>query len=153
MYSKAFAAEYQGALQSMSVNSSLADVLAKGTEQLREAKLSGSQQEVARSGLAVAEAHRRLGHVAEADRAWKASYRTARSVGDLGAMAWALWSGGTLARQRGALALARRLLGLAAEMGERGGDVVARGYSLAGMAETGRIQGDYRWFVRPGGRG
>jgi hypothetical protein len=81
MYSKAFAAEYQGALRSMSVNSSLSDVLAKGTEQLREAKLSGSQQEVARSGLAVAEAHRRLGHVKEADRAWKASYRTARSVG------------------------------------------------------------------------
>lgn len=143
MYSKAFAAEYQGALRSMSVNSSLPDVLAKGTEQLQEAKLSGSQQEVARSGLAVAEAHRRLGNVVEADRAWKASYRTARSVGDLGAMAWALWSGGTLARQRGALALARRLLGLAAELGERGGDVVARGYSLAGMAETGRIQGDY----------
>lgn len=58
-------------------------------------------------------------------------------------MAWALWSGGTLARQRGALALARRLLGLAAELGERGGDIVVRGYSLAGLAETGRIQGDY----------
>jgi tetratricopeptide (TPR) repeat protein len=58
-------------------------------------------------------------------------------------MAWALWSGGTLARQRGALALARRLLGLAADLGERGGDIVVRGYSLAGLAETGRIQGDY----------
>ena len=40
-------------------------------------------------------------------------------------------------------ALARRLLGLAADLGERGGDVVVRGYSLAGLAETGRIQGDY----------
>lgn len=58
-------------------------------------------------------------------------------------MAWALWSGGTLARQRGGFALARRLLALAAELGERGGDVVVRGYSLAGLAETGRIQGDY----------
>ncbi|MGP3980584.1 tetratricopeptide repeat protein [Streptomyces sp. KR80] len=144
MYSKAFAPEYQGALTALSVNSSLADVLAKATEQLRAAERSGSRQEVARAGLAVAEAHRRLGHVEAADRAWKASYRTARSTGDLGAMAWALWSGGTLARQRGALALARRLLGLAADLGERGGDVVARGYSLAGMAETGRIQGDYR---------
>ncbi|MER6433057.1 tetratricopeptide repeat protein, partial [Streptomyces sp900105245] len=90
-----------------------------------------------------AEAHRRLGHVGDADRAWKASYRAAREAADTAAMAWALWSGGTLARQRGAFPLAWRLLGLAAELGERGGDVVVRGYSLAGLAETGRIQGDY----------
>lgn len=144
MHSKALAPEYQGALTKMSVNSSLTDVLAEGVRHLREAELSGSPQEVARCGLAVAEAHRRLGNVAEADRAWKASYRSARSAGDLGAMAWALWSGGTLARQRGRLRLAFRLLGLAADMGKRGGDIVARGYSLAGLAETGRIQGDYR---------
>ncbi|MFE7776856.1 tetratricopeptide repeat protein [Streptomyces sp. NPDC057445] len=143
MHSKAFAPEYQGALTEMSVNSSLTDVLAKGIEHLRAAELSGSQQEVARSGLAVAEAHRRLGNVQKADQAWKASYRAARSAGDLGAMAWALWSGGTLARQRGSLTLAFRLLRLAADMAERGGDIVARGYSLAGLAETGRIQGDY----------
>ncbi|SFY40651.1 tetratricopeptide repeat protein [Streptomyces atratus] len=143
MHSKALAPEYQGALTKMSVNSSLTDVLAEGVRHLREAELSGSPQEVARCGLAVAEAHRRLGNVAEADRAWKASYRSARSAGDLGAMAWALWSGGTLARQRGELRLAFRLLGLAADMGKRGGDIVARGYSLAGLAETGRIQGDY----------
>ncbi|MFM9368450.1 tetratricopeptide repeat protein [Streptomyces sp. Da 82-17] len=141
--SKAFAPEYQGALGSLSVNASLTDVLARGVEELRAAEQAGDRSEMARCGLAVAEAHRRLGDVAEADRAWKASYRTARSVRDLGAMAWALWSGGTLARQRGALALAYRLLGLAAELGERGGDVVVRGYSLAGLAETGRIQGDY----------
>ncbi|MET9657065.1 tetratricopeptide repeat protein [Streptomyces sp. NPDC006510] len=144
MHSKALAPEYQGALTKMSVNSSLTDVLAEGVRHLREAELSGSQQEVARCGLAVAEAHRRLGNVTEADLAWKASYRSARSAGDLGAMAWALWSGGTLARQRGELRLAFRLLGLAADMGKRGGDIVARGYSLAGLAETGRIQGDYR---------
>ncbi|MFF5499374.1 tetratricopeptide repeat protein [Streptomyces aquilus] len=143
MYGKAFAPEYQGALTTLSVNSSLTDVLAVGTEQLRAAEQAGRSAEAARSGLAVAEAHRRLGRVGEADRAWKASYRAARAAGDLGAMAWALWSGGTLARQRGALALARRLLGLAAELGERGGDIVVRGYSLAGLAETGRIQGDY----------
>lgn len=143
-YSKASAPEYQGALTSLSVNASLVDVLDQGTRQLRAAERSGSGQEISRSALAVAEAHRRLGHVDQADRAWKASYRAARSAGDLGAMAWALWSGGTLARQRGALALARRLLSLAADLGERGGDVVVRGYSLAGMAETGRIQGDYR---------
>ncbi|WP_329332043.1 tetratricopeptide repeat protein [Streptomyces sp. NBC_00663] len=143
MVGKAFAPEYQGALTTLSVNSSLTEVLAVGTEQLRAAEQAGKSAEAARSGLAVAEAHRRLGRVGEADRAWKASYRSAREAGDLGAMAWALWSGGTLARQRGALALARRLLGLAAELGERGGDVVVRGYSLAGLAETGRIQGDY----------
>ncbi|MFB7915658.1 tetratricopeptide repeat protein [Streptomyces sp. NPDC056061] len=144
MHSKALAPEYQGALTKMSVNSSLTDVLAEGVRHLREAELSGSPQEVARCGLAVAEAHRRLGNVEDADRAWKASYRSARSVDDEGAMAWALWSGGTLARQRGRLRLAFRLLELAADMGKRGGDVVARGYSLAGLAETGRIQGDYR---------
>ncbi|MGX1913304.1 tetratricopeptide repeat protein [Streptomyces phaeochromogenes] len=143
MYGKAFAPEYQGALTTLSVNSSLVDVLAAGTEQLRAAERAGSRGEVARSGLAVAEAHRRLGQVGDADRAWKASYRAAREAGDTAAMAWALWSGGTLARQRGAFPLAWRLLGLAAEFGERGGDIVVRGYSLAGMAETGRIQGDY----------
>jgi tetratricopeptide (TPR) repeat protein len=143
MYGKAFAPEYQGALTTLSVNSSLTEVLAAGTRQLREAERAGEHGEAARSGLAVAEAHRRLGQIGEADRAWKASYRAARAVGDQGAMAWALWSGGTLARQRGSFALARRLLGLAAEMGKRGGDVVVRGYSLAGLAETGRIQGDY----------
>ncbi|MEE4495989.1 tetratricopeptide repeat protein [Streptomyces sp. BE230] len=144
MHSKALAPEYQGALTKMSVNASLTDVLAEGIRHLKEAELAGSPEEVARAGLAVAEAHRRLGHVQEADRAWKASYRAARSAGDTGAMAWALWSGGTLARQRGGLRLAFRLLRLAADMGKAGGDVVARGYSLAGLAETGRIQGDYR---------
>ncbi|QJS99580.1 tetratricopeptide repeat protein [Streptomyces asoensis] len=143
MYGKAFAPEYQGALTTLSVNSSLDDVLAAGTERLRAAEQAGEHVEAARSGLAVAEAHRRLGQVREADRAWKASYRAARDAGDVAAMAWALWSGGTLARQRGAFRLARRLLGLAADLGEQGGDIVVRGYSLAGLAETGRIQGDY----------
>ncbi|MET8168708.1 tetratricopeptide repeat protein [Streptomyces sp. NPDC005329] len=143
MYGKAFAPEYQGALTTLSVNSSLDDVLAVGTERLRAAEQAGQHGEAARSGLAVAEAHRRLGQVREADRAWKGSYRAARDAGDVAAMAWALWSGGTLARQRGAFPLARRLLGLAADLGEQGGDIVVRGYSLAGLAETGRIQGDY----------
>ncbi|WEO99268.1 tetratricopeptide repeat protein [Streptomyces sp. FXJ1.172] len=143
MYGKAFAPEYQGALTTLSVNSSLVDVLAEGTDRLREAERSGQHAEAARCGLAVAEAQRRLGRIEEADRAWKASYRAARDAGDTGAMAWALWSGGTLARQRGAFPLAWRLLALAAELGERGGDIVVRGYSLAGLAETGRIQGDY----------
>ncbi|MEJ8655114.1 tetratricopeptide repeat protein [Streptomyces sp. MS1.AVA.4] len=140
---KASAPEYQGALGSLSVNASLPEVLARGVEELQAAEQAGDRREMARCGLAVAEAYRRLGRIEEADRAWKASYRAARSDGHEGAMAWALWSGGTLARQRGAFALAYRLLGLAAEMGERGGDVVVRGYSLAGLAETGRIQGDY----------
>lgn len=143
MYGKAFAPEYQGALGSLSVNSSLADVLVRATEQLRAAERHGTPREAARCSLAVAEAHRRLGNTGEADRAWKASYRTARGADDHGAMAWAAWSGGTLARQRGAMPLARRLLALAAELGERGEDVLARGYALAGLAETGRIQGDY----------
>jgi tetratricopeptide (TPR) repeat protein len=141
---KAFAPEYQGALGSLSVNSSLTEVLAKGVEELKAAERAGQRREMARCGLAVAEACRRLGRIEEADAAWKASYRAARSAQDKGAMAWALWSGGTLARQRGSLALAYRLLRLAAELGERGGDVVVRGYSLAGLAETGRIQGDYQ---------
>ncbi|NKY14794.1 tetratricopeptide repeat protein [Streptomyces somaliensis DSM 40738] len=141
---KAFAPEYQGALGSLSVNSSLTEVLERGVREVRAAEAAGERREAARCGLAVAEAYRRLGRVGDADRAWKASYRAARDAGDEAAMAWALWSGGTLARQRGALALAYRLLRLAADMGERGGDVVVRGYSLAGLAETGRIQGDYQ---------
>lgn len=143
MYGKALAPEYQGALGALSVNSSLADVLVRATEQLRAAERDDAPREAARSMLAIAEAHRRLGNTEDADRAWKASYRTARSAGDRGAMAWAAWSGGTLARQRGTMPLARRLLALGAELGERGGDILARGYALAGLAETGRIQGDY----------
>ncbi|MBP2401393.1 tetratricopeptide repeat protein [Streptomyces syringium] len=143
MYGKAFAPEYRGALGALSVNSSLEDVLEQALEQRRRAELSGSALESAHAGLAVAEASRRLGRVEEAEQAWKASYRAARQAEDEGAMAWAVWSGGTLARQRGDLALARRWLAAAAELAERGGDIVARGYSLAGLAETGRIQGDY----------
>ncbi|SCK46517.1 Tetratricopeptide repeat-containing protein [Streptomyces sp. WMMB 714] len=143
MYGKAFAPEYQGTLGSLSVNSSLADVLAQAGTRLRAAEHAGAVREAAHCGLAVAEASRRLGNVDDAERAWRASYRAARSAGDSAAMAWAAWSGGTLARQRGAMALARRLLALAAGLGERGGSVHARGYALAGLAETGRIQGDY----------
>ncbi|MCQ4041231.1 tetratricopeptide repeat protein [Streptantibioticus rubrisoli] len=139
MYSKAFAPEYQGVLGSaLSVNSSYEEVLAKATEEQRRSTLG-----YARAGLAVAEANRRLGRVADAERAWRDSYRAARRAGDSAAMAWALWSGGTLARQRGRLALARRWLTAAAECAQRGGDRTARGYALAGLAETGRIQGDY----------
>ncbi|MEU3607959.1 tetratricopeptide repeat protein [Streptomyces sp. NPDC035033] len=145
---KASAPEYQGALGSLSVNASLPDVLDEGLRGARAAERAGDLHEAARCRLAVAEACRRLGRIDEADRAWKASYRAARSAGHEGAMAWALWSGGTLARQRGAFRLAYRLLKLASEAGERGGDVVARGYSLAGLAETGRIQGDYEAVAR-----
>lgn len=140
---KAFAPEYQGALGSLSVNSSLHEVVERGLAELRAAEAAGDHRESARCGIAVAEAYRRLGRIEDAERIWKSSYRTARVAGDLGGMAWAAWSGGTLARQRGALPLAYRLLRIAADLGERGGDVVARGYSLAGLAETGRIQGDY----------
>ncbi|MCK8678484.1 tetratricopeptide repeat protein [Streptomyces lichenis] len=140
---KAFAPEYQGALGALSVNASLPEVLASGLREREAARAAGDAGEAARCGLAVAEAYRRLGRAEEADQAWKESFRAARSADRPDAMAWALWSGGTLARQRGAFRLAYRLLRLAAEWGERGGDVVVRGYSLAGLAETGRIQGDY----------
>src|SRR4051794_6086747 len=114
MYGKAFAPEYRGSLGDLSVNASLEEVLARAVEQRRMAEVSGGDLESAHAGLAVAEASRRLGRVVEAERAWKASYRAARRAGDQGAMAWAVWSGGTLARQRGDLALARRWLGIAA---------------------------------------
>ncbi|MEU6173183.1 tetratricopeptide repeat protein [Streptantibioticus parmotrematis] len=139
MYGKASAPEYQGALRArLSVNSSYEEVLAQAAEEQRRSVL-----EYARAGLAMAEAHRRLGQAEAAERAWRDSYRAAARAGDSGAMAWALWSGGTLARQRGRLALARRWLAAAAACAETGGDRVARGYALAGLAETGRIQGDY----------
>ena len=100
--------------------------------------------ELAHAGLAVAEASRRLGLVEEAERAWKDSYRAARGAGDRGrdgvgdverwhpgraSAATSRWPG---ACSRGA-----------AELAEQGDDIVARGYCLAGLAETGRIQGDY----------
>ncbi|WP_326654379.1 tetratricopeptide repeat protein [Streptomyces sp. NBC_01750] len=141
MYGKAFAPEYQGELGSvLGVNSSYDEVLATATHARRHAV---SALDRARASLAVAEAGRRLGRVAEAGASWRDSYRAARQAGDRGAMAWALWSGGTLARQCGALPLARRLLAAAVDLAVEGGDRLAHGYSLAGLAETGRIQGDY----------
>ncbi|MFE0136459.1 tetratricopeptide repeat protein [Streptomyces sp. NPDC059037] len=141
MHGKAFAPEYQGELGSaLGVNSSYEEVHAAAGRALSHADTA---LERARAALALAEAGRRLGRVDEARAAWRESYRSARAAGDAGAMAWALWSGGTLARQCGQLRLARRLLAwgvtLAADSGER----LAHGYALAGLAETGRIQGDY----------
>ncbi|MFF4607079.1 tetratricopeptide repeat protein [Streptomyces sp. NPDC001339] len=141
MYGKAFAPEYQGELgAALDVNSSYEEVLATANRAYAEADTALDR---ARAGLAVAEAHRRLGRVAEAGAAWRAAYRSARTAGDRGAMAWALWSGGTLARQCGSLPLARRLLTHAVGLATESGDRLAHGYSLAGLAETGRIQGDY----------
>ncbi|MFG2650556.1 tetratricopeptide repeat protein [Streptomyces sp. NPDC048436] len=141
MHGKAFAPEYQGDLGSaLGVNSSYEEVL---TEAGRALSQADTALERARAALALAEANRRLGRVDDARAAWRKSYRSARAAGEAGAMAWALWSGGTLARQCGELRLARRLLAwgvaLAADSGER----LAHGYALAGLAETGRIQGDY----------
>ncbi|MEW1929477.1 tetratricopeptide repeat protein [Streptomyces sp. NPDC088360] len=141
MHGKAFAPEYQGELGSaLGVNSSYEEVLTKAGRALSQADTA---LERARAALALAEANRRLGQVDDAGAAWRQSYRSARVAGDAGAMAWALWSGGTLARQCGRLRLARRLLtwgvALAADSSER----LAHGYALAGLAETGRIQGDY----------
>ncbi|MGH4030041.1 tetratricopeptide repeat protein [Actinomycetota bacterium Odt1-20B] len=141
MYGKAFAPEYQGELSAeLGVNSSYEDVLATAGRARAEA---ATPLDRARAALAVAEANRRLGRAGEARAAWRESYRSARTAGDAGAMAWALWSGGTLARQCGALPLARRLLTWAVALASGSGDRLAHGYSLAGLAETGRIQGDY----------
>ncbi|MFE7318975.1 tetratricopeptide repeat protein [Streptomyces sp. NPDC057555] len=141
MYGKAFAPEYQGELGStLSVNSSYEEVLATAQRTLTAA---GTALERSRAQLAVAEANRRLGRADAAGAAWRAAYRSGRTAGEPAAMAWALWSGGTLARQCGTLPLARRLLTHAVAFAETGGDRLALGYSLAGLAETGRIQGDY----------
>jgi tetratricopeptide (TPR) repeat protein len=141
MHGKAFAPEYQGALkEALGVNSSYEEVLAIAKHLELEA---ATDVERAHALLGAAEAHRRLGHVDQAGVAWRAAYRQARRGGDAAVMAWALWSGGTLARQCGAFPLARRLLGNAAALAAAGGDRTVRGYALAGLAETGRIQGDY----------
>lgn len=139
------AAEYRGWLAALSVNASLDEVLEQAEQHDAAATTA-----VERAGaqLAIAEACRRLGQVDRAERAWRASYRTARDAGDLAAMAWGLWSGGTLARQRGRYVLAHRLLTHAAATAERGTDRMARGYSLAGLAETGRVQGDFAGTLR-----
>ncbi|MFJ8076528.1 tetratricopeptide repeat protein [Streptomyces sp. NPDC096176] len=141
MYGKAFAPEYQGDLgAALSVNSSYDEVLATAERARRDA---GTDLDRARAALALAEANRRLGRAAEARAAWRDSYRCARRAGDTAGMAWALWSGGTLARQCGTLPLARRLLSAAVAFADACGERLAHGYALAGLAETGRIQGDY----------
>ncbi|MEU5849513.1 tetratricopeptide repeat protein [Saccharopolyspora shandongensis] len=143
MYGKAFAPEYQGKLREMSVNAALGDVLTAALERESQAAEEGVGLALAQARLAVAEAYRRLGRLDEADAAWRASYRTARSAGERGAMAWALWSGGTLARQRGQMTAAVRWLSYARDLAKQSGEVIAYGYSVAGIAETLRIRGDY----------
>ncbi|MGW5737830.1 MULTISPECIES: tetratricopeptide repeat protein [Streptomyces] len=141
MHGKAFAPEYQGELgAALGVNSSYEEVLTAADRALSQADTA---LERARAALALAEANRRLGQVDDAGSAWRQSYRSARAAGDAGAMAWALWSGGTLARQCGQLRLARRLLTWGVALAADGRERLAHGYALAGLAETGRIQGDY----------
>ncbi|MEV4729558.1 tetratricopeptide repeat protein [Saccharopolyspora sp. NPDC049426] len=137
--------EYRGGLAALSVNASLDEVLEEAERHDAAATTPGER---AGALLAIAEACRRLGRVERAERAWRASYRTAREAVDQDAMAWALWSGGTLARQRGRYVLAHRLLTHAVEAAERGTDPMARGYALAGLAETGRVQGDFAGTLR-----
>lgn len=143
MYGKAFAPEFQGRLRNLSVNTEYETVLAKAQEEEARAEAEQDALALAQARLVVAEACRRLGRIAEADAAWRASYRAAREAEDLGAMAWALWNGGTLARQRGQMTAALRWLGLAKDVATQARDVVALGYSVAGIAETLRIRGDY----------
>ncbi|RZB19042.1 hypothetical protein StrepF001_08970 [Streptomyces sp. F001] len=90
MYGKAVAPEYQGALTTLSVNSSLVDVLATGTEQLRAAERAGEPGEAAaltdEAGgrtAALAEAHR---HIAAADAALTGVPLQARAVAELRAL-------------------------------------------------------------------
>lgn len=128
----------------MSVNTSYSEVLEAARERERLAEQAGEWLEVAHARLAVAEACRRLGRLDRAEAAWKASYRTARSLSEPGAMAWAMWSGGTLARQRGRLDMALRWLRHGHQLARRAGDEHACGYALAGIAETRRIRGEHR---------
>lgn len=143
MYGKAFAPEYQGLLRDLSVNTAYEKVLATARDKERLAEIEGQPLEISQARLAVAEACRRLGRLEDAEAAWRSSYRTARSVGAQGAMAWALWSGGTLARQRGRMNLALRWLSAGRDLAEQAGDQLAYGYTFAGVAETLRIRGDF----------
>lgn len=143
MAGKAFAPEYQGSLRELSVNTAYEDVLDAACERERMAAEQDSPLELASARLAVAEACRRLGWTERADQAWRASYRAAKSVSAQGPMAWALWSGGTLARQCGKLGVAVRWLSSGRELAQQAGDVLARGYAAAGIAETLRIRGDH----------
>ncbi|MBB5155085.1 tetratricopeptide repeat protein [Saccharopolyspora phatthalungensis] len=143
MYGKAIAPEYQGQLRGMSVNTAYEDVLAAALAREAEAVYEDSGLELAQARLTIAEAYRRLGMLDEADAAWRASYRAARSIREEGAMAWALWSGGTLARQRGQLTAAVQWLSAGRELAQRAGESLAYGYAVAGIAETLRIRGDH----------
>ncbi|MFI5618031.1 tetratricopeptide repeat protein [Streptomyces sp. NPDC051567] len=135
---------YRGALRTeLTGNSPFDQVLDVAVRHRRRALESGSVRALADAELALAEAHRRLGQIAESERAWKASFRAARRLDDHAGMAWALWCGGTLARQRGALALSQRWLRAAVGRARRSGDADVLGYARAGYAETGRIRGDY----------
>ncbi|MDV5145417.1 tetratricopeptide repeat protein [Streptomyces sp. SBC-4] len=138
------APHYRGALRTvLTANTPFDQVLTAAAAHRRTAQRSGSAAELAAAELALAEAHRRLGDIQAAERAWKASYRAARGAADPAGMAWALWCGGTLARQRGDLTLSRRWLSAAVAFAELGDDADALGHARAGYAETGRIQGDY----------
>lgn len=140
MVGQAFAPEYQGAMGELSVNASYADVLRQARERSRRSADGG---ELAQARLAEAEACRRLGELTAAEQAWRSSYRVSQRCENSAGMAWALWSGGTLARQRGRMRLALRWLVRGRDFAWEAGDLLAHGYTRAGIAETLRIQGDY----------
>ncbi|MGW1680745.1 tetratricopeptide repeat protein [Saccharopolyspora sp. NPDC002376] len=143
MSSQASAPEFQGKFRSMSVNTNYVQALAEAREEVARALEEGDDQALAQAKLLESEACRRVGKIAEANVAWRASYRAARNADAPGSMAWALWNGGTLARQCGQMTASLRWLELARDMATKAGDVVALGYSVAGIAETLRIRGDY----------
>ncbi len=143
MYGKAFAPEYQGALTTPVRELLAGRRTGRGTERLRGGRAGRTPRRAGAPRARRRRAHRRLGHVQDADRAWKASYRAARDAGDTAAMAWALGAGARWPAARGVPASPGGCWSSRPEPGERG-----RGRGgprlLAGRPRRDRPdQGDY----------
>ncbi len=108
-----------------------------------EAVDDGNLQRMGHACRGAAESLRRVGRLQETAEQLRRSLGCFRTIGDTGGEAWGLWSLANLRRQTGGFADARFLLRTAADRAAKVRDRKLVIYSLAGLAETARILGDY----------
>ncbi len=108
-------------------------------EYFRQGKLEKSGE----AARALAECLRRIGDLQGAEEQSKRALLYFEESRSLKGVAWTQWHTGTALRQKGRYADALKYLRLSYRKAQEASDGVCVVYSLAGVAETTRIQGDY----------
>lgn len=119
-------------------------------EALREC-LGAKQAAIASDNLSAAghasrgaaECYRRLGNISRSLDEYKASHRYFLDADDLSGASWAMWAHGNLLRHLADYPAAIVMLRQASSAAHRSNNNACQAYSLAGIAETHRITGNY----------